>query len=504
MTDFIFVEKPSGFNTHESHPWRLGFVEYLEKKLGKRLYIVSRLDQGTSGAMVLPLTVEATREMTELFAKKKVFKTYMFLTAHRNPQKSLHALSFIDKHRNTFKSFLDREPNAETHFRFVKPVGKYFLWEAHPLTGKSHQIRLHAQDLGIPILGDTEHGGTEFFRLCLHCQQLEFTWQGEKVVYDAQEPAWAKDAPISEWVFQEAVEKRKVLLDRGLLEYESYRLVHQESRILKIDVFGPQVWAYRYRVNELSPEEIQFWIKVSEQLGKPLLVKNMVNRGKHPHDGATWSHGDFKEVWQAQENGLTYEMRSNIGQSPGLFLDQRENRQWVQNNAKGKKVLNLFCYTGAFSLAAAKGGATQVSSVDVSKNFLNWARRNFALNNLDPAQYEFWDSDAMLFLKGATKLSRLWNLVICDPPSFGRSREGIFQIHKDLPRLIELCTQVTAPQGQILFSTNFEQWSMNDLHKVLSAQKSLHHWTIKPAAGPGLDFELSEDPVLKSFILSRA
>lgn len=501
MNDFIFAEKPSGFNTHQSHPWRLGFVEYLEKINNQRYFLVSRLDQGTSGLLVLPTSAPVAEKLTLLFEEKKVQKEYYFLTDRPSKKTQLTAKSFIEKQKNTFKSFSNKSPNAETHFEFVKTVGPYSLWKAHPLTGKSHQIRLHAEDLGIPILGDKDHGGSPFYRLCLHCQSLKFEWNAKWVQQTAKPAVWLEAASEQDWIFQEALEKRKFFLSQSLLENDCYRLVHCESEQFKLDIFGPQAWAYRYNSAEMSEVEKSFWKSVHKKIQRPLLVKAMANRGQDPLAGQTWTFGDFKETWQAQENKTNYEFRSNTGQSPGLFLDQRENRQWVASQAPGKKVLNLFAYTGGFSVVAAKAGA-QVTTVDVSKNFLEWTKKNFELNGLDIKSHEFWESDVLFFLKGALKKSRKWDLIICDPPSFGRSKEGVFKINKDLSKLLELCTSVLSPKGQILFSTNYEQWTLHELQGLLTKMPFLKGAKIDSAPGPGWDFELSEEPLMKSFIIS--
>jgi 23S rRNA (cytosine1962-C5)-methyltransferase len=502
MSDFIFAEKPSGFNTHQSHPWRLGFVEYLEQKNHQKYFIVSRLDQGTSGVIVLPTSSAAAEKMTSLFEEKVVKKIYYFLTDRSIDQHHVVVKTFIDKVKGNFQNIAGREPNSETAFHFEKKIGRYFLWKAEPATGKSHQIRLHAEQLGIPILGDSEHGGSEFYRLCLHCQELEFQWDGKTAQGKAKPPVWFENGSEQDWIFKEALLKRELLLEKEVFENECYRLVHQESKKFSIDVFGPQAWAYRYNSSELESEEREFWLSVSKRIGRPLLVKAMANRGQDPHAGQVWKFGDFQETWEGIESEIRYEFRSSQGQSPGLFLDQRENRKWVASHATGKKVLNLFAYTGGFSVVAAKSGASEVTTVDVSKNFLEWTKKNFTLNGLEPAKFQFWESDVLFFLKGSLKKQRTWDLIVCDPPSFGRSKEGVFKIDKDLPRLIESLVAVLSPKGKILFSTNYEQWSMHDLHKLLSQQKALKGFSIEPAPGPGWDFELSEDPVMKSFIFS--
>jgi 23S rRNA (cytosine1962-C5)-methyltransferase len=112
-----------------------------------------------------------------------------------------------------------------------------------------------------------------------------------------------------------------------------------------------------------------------------------------------------------------------LGQKTGLFLDHRENRRFMGDLCAGKRVLNLFSYTGAFSLYAARAGATSVTSVDISQPAARAARGNFELNGIDPEPHEFVAEDVFEFLERARQASTKYDVVICDPPSFANSRD---------------------------------------------------------------------------------
>ena len=131
----------------------------------------------------------------------------------------------------------------------------------------------------------------------------------------------------------------------------------------------------------------------------------------------------------------------------------------------------MFAYTCGFSVNAAAGGAAEVTSVDLSKTFLDWGERNLACNHLEPSACQFIKQESLLFLKGALKRNRQFDLIICDPPSFGRHKDGVFRIEKDLPELLKLCWQTLRPEGQILLSCNFEKWTLEDL--IALARKNL-------------------------------
>jgi 23S rRNA (cytosine1962-C5)-methyltransferase len=158
--------------------------------------------------------------------------------------------------------------------------------------------------------------------------------------------------------------------------------------------------------------------------------------------------------------------------------------------------LNLFCYTAGFSVEAALGGAQEVVSVDVSNNTLEWSKENFNLNKLDSAQYEFFNSDCLLFLKGTVKRNRKFDLIICDPPSFGRAGKSVFRLEKELDSLLRLCGQCLNRGGVLLFSCNYEKWTQSEFEARV--KKSLPSFRLEPSQS-GWDFELpSEQRQLKA------
>lgn len=139
----------------------------------------------------------------------------------------------------------------------------------------------------------------------------------------------------------------------------------------------------------------------------------------------------------------------------GIFLDHRPLRLQIAKEAEGKKVLNLFCYTGAFSIHALKGGAVSVDSVDLSKTYLAWAKENSELNGFGDTEAAFYNCDVKEFLtKNAGK--RKWDIIICDPPTFSNSKktECFFDVNKDWRELCILCLNVLEYGGVLYFSSN--------------------------------------------------
>ena len=158
----------------------------------------------------------------------------------------------------------------------------------------------------------------------------------------------------------------------------------------------------------------------------------------------------------SRENGVAFEISFQSGYSQGIFLDQRDNRAelrgWV---SPGMRVLNTFAYTGAFSVVAALAGA-ETSTLDLSQPYLDWARRNFSHNRLDPAAYHFCKGDTFHWLQRFAKQGRRFDAVVLDPPTFSRDEKGrVFRAEQDFGDLAALAAAVLAPGGRILCCCNF-------------------------------------------------
>lgn len=178
-------------------------------------------------------------------------------------------------------------------------------------------------------------------------------------------------------------------------------------------------------------------------------------RGLSQYDRNSDSHAEAI----VREAGLSFLVNLSDYLDTGLFLDHRLTRGMAASQSKGKSVLNLFSYTGSFSVYAAAGGCRLVTSVDLSNTYLAWCRKNFLLNNVPDSIHEEVRMDVMLFLREARKAGRKWDFIIADPPTFSNSKKSPedFDINLDWPELLERCASVLEPHGQILFSTNSRQ-----------------------------------------------
>jgi len=156
------------------------------------------------------------------------------------------------------------------------------------------------------------------------------------------------------------------------------------------------------------------------------------------------------------EGGLRFICNLSDYLDTGLFLDHRPTRALVRDMARDRRVLNLFAYTGSFSVAAAAGGAKRVESVDLSNTYLAWAQRNAELNDLRLPDDACIRADALAFVKQAEAGKRRYDFVILDPPTFSTSKGmvGTFDVQRDHAWLIGLCLRLLTDEGVLLFSTN--------------------------------------------------
>lgn len=156
-----------------------------------------------------------------------------------------------------------------------------------------------------------------------------------------------------------------------------------------------------------------------------------------------------------REHGLRYEIDPAAGYSPGLFLDQRDNRRRVRERLQpGQRMLNLYAYTCGFSVAAAAAGAV-TSSVDLSGHSLAWGKRNFELNGFDPAAHHFVRGDAFEWLSQFARKGRRFDLAVADPPTFSRGgRRKVWRVEHDLPELVAATAAVLNPGAWLMVSSN--------------------------------------------------
>jgi 23S rRNA (cytosine1962-C5)-methyltransferase len=172
-----------------------------------------------------------------------------------------------------------------------------------------------------------------------------------------------------------------------------------------------------------------------------------------------------------EEQGLKFEVNLSDFLDTGLFLDHRPLRAKVRQLSAGKRVLNLFSYSGSFSVYARAGGAQRTITVDLSQSYLDWAQRNFSLNGFAPKNSltsdtdQFVKGDVLRYLERAVAHSVRVDMIICDPPTFSNSKrmdDASFVVDRDYPSLIAQCEHLLSPGGILFFSNNSRQFQLDE------------------------------------------
>jgi 23S rRNA (cytosine1962-C5)-methyltransferase len=340
-----------------------------------------------------------------------------------------------------------------------------------------------------------------------HISELRFNFENQDYHFKSEAPS---SSLTFVGLFQNAWQSLNNMYHVG--PTDCYRLIHDLKSEIQADIYGEVLWVYWYRDAAPTETEKKEVADFAGSIQKVSCIRHMVNRGYGVGGQETeklFTGPNSPKDWIAQENNppykAHYKLKQNSGFSPGLFLDQRENRTWVQQNSENKKVLNLFSYTSGFSVAAALGQATQVTTVDASPSFLEWSKENFKLNDLNIEAHEFFGQDTLLFLAGSLKRNRKWDLVVCDPPSFGRTKTTVWKIEKDLPELASAMWKCLNVNGTMLFTCNYEKWNLDETIKNFTLKLKKDAYKIEALPAPGFDLELPDAfaNLTKGFIIHK-
>lgn len=234
-----------------------------------------------------------------------------------------------------------------------------------------------------------------------------------------------------------------------------------------IEKYEDHVYVSEYkRRHSLTEEEHVQWLDgCKEVIAKILMVDKeqiflKLRQRKEGRQGQYQKVDEEKQEFIVGENGLKFIVNLSDYLDTGLFLDHRITRQMVREVSSGKSVLNLFCYTGSFSVYAAAGGAKEVCSVDLSKTYLDWTRQNMAANFPGFDDHKAVHADVLQYLKQLP--SEQYDVIVMDPPTFSNSKrmEGILDIQRDHVALINECLRILREDGLLFFSTNFTKFQL--------------------------------------------
>ncbi|MDC3032563.1 bifunctional 23S rRNA (guanine(2069)-N(7))-methyltransferase RlmK/23S rRNA (guanine(2445)-N(2))-methyltransferase RlmL [Litorivicinus sp.] len=245
------------------------------------------------------------------------------------------------------------------------------------------------------------------------------------------------------------------IYDSDLPEYNV--VIDRFADYLHIQEYRPPKTVDPKKAN-LRRQLIRQW--VPKHLGIP--VKQAVYKERFRQSGKSQYEKRAEPLCiDVVENGMRFEVNLTTYTDVGLFLDHRPLRRKLLESCRGQRVLNLFCYTGALSIAAAKGFARAVTSIDMSKTYLTWAHRNFEKNGLNPKHYQFIRVNVLNWLWVNPHAN--FDLILLDPPTFSntKSTERTLDIQRDHHALIDACADWLAPGGVIYFSSNSRNFSLD-------------------------------------------
>jgi 23S rRNA (cytosine1962-C5)-methyltransferase len=472
----LVVSKPAGWNTHapSTHAGE-GIYDWLKNREPRwsSLAILHRLDKETSGVLVFGKTPLANRSLTGQFTERRVHKKYLLLTDRRVSQKEFFVKTTLVRSGEKYTSRADGElaetkftPVADAKFA-VKSAGLKMV-VAEPLTGRTHQIRVHAAESGFPILGDTLYGGTASSRVFLHAGEIEFAHPTtNKTVKFSAAPNFDREPRLA---------LRSAVIDSD--ETNAFCVFHGASDGWPgwfVEKLGDFLLSQsESALTDRQREELSWFAKKFSSRGAyHKILSRQVRRSTTAEASPQLIFGKAApERFEILENGVRYEMSFNKGYSVGLFLDQRDNRRRFltghvaagfslfksEIGNRKSEILNCFAYTCGFSVCAAKAGA-RTTSLDLSKKYLEWGKRNFALNGVEPAAHDFIYGDTFDWLRRLAKKGRAFDALVLDPPTFSQSKERCtFRAEKDYGKLVTAALPLVKPGGILFASTNAADW----------------------------------------------
>ena len=269
---------------------------------------------------------------------------------------------------------------------------------------------------------------------------------------------------------------------------ECYRLYDRDvpQYPLAIDHYGAHVHLQEFDTGwQQTDVEHEAWVaevvaEVGETLGLPAARIHFKRRERQRGTSQYQKLRDAADEFEVAEGGLRFLINLDSYLDTGLFLDHRKTRGLVRDMAAGRRFLNLFAYTGSFTVYAASGGAERSESVDLSNTYLDWAGRNLRLNGFDSTQHELVRADAFAYLDGAARAGKEFDLIVLDPPSFSNSKRmrDVLDVQRDHPRLIAGCIRLLSSRGTLLFSTNRRQFELDPAVGKTWGCEDIHQWSV--------------------------
>jgi len=449
----LVIDKPAGVASHPADAVEVSDVATrLAQWLGKKPSMLHAIDREASGVMVFALEREASRNLAAQFERAPKRSVIVGTTAR---------------------------PRGIPHEVVVRRGDRMVL----RLVDQKQLRRLLAEG-GAPAAGDGEHGGAPAVRLMVHFESMELRHpsSGARIAPKAPIPSaferWldgtASLGDVSLRV-RDAAERRYALATRS--DTDAYRLAHgagDELPGVEIDVYGEHAVVSLASEEALTSREAIYdavaglgfrgvYAKLRPKQANTLVDTRRENVAPpEPVRGKPLASPSF-----VRELGVEYAVRLGDGLSTGIFLDQRAGRGFVRDVSAGKRVLNLFAYHGAFTVAAVAGGAARTITVDSSGIALERARENIEHQGVPVgAAHVLVKGDATEWL---TSCRERFDWVVLDPPSYSTTKSTVFRAERDFQRLAALAFGVLATGGTLLASTNLRRMNAAAFRRVLAA-----------------------------------
>lgn len=546
--DLLVVDKPAHVPAQaadSSHDDDL--LSRLKRWLGQKrgqppeqvyLGVHQRLDRDTSGLVLFTLRREANASIAAQFEARSIEKTYVAAVQGLTDLHTERVLKndLVRGRDGRMEVVAGRGRGgkaAVTRVRVLRHEGPRAILQLGCDTGRTHQLRVQLAHIGAPIAGDRLYGGPDAMRLLLHSSRLRIRHpaDGRALQLDAKTPLEIEhylthgavdavsDIPLLRRALEMALQERYRLgKARAAAEpTTAFRLFHgvaEGAPELAVDVYGNHLVVHFF-CDSIAPNE-EAVLDVLHELGFAGIYLKRHPRQKNelgdpqsqvlaPSEPVRGEAAPQELV--VYEHGLPFEVRLGDGLRTGLFLDQRDNRQRIKVLASGKRVLNLFAYTGGFSVAALVGGASEAVCVDASASALAWAQRNSERIGA-AARHRIWQTDVFDALKRMGRRGETFDLIILDPPSYATTRARRFVALRDYQGLAESCIRLLAPAGQLLACINHHGASQRRLRRDLqqaSIEASRGIVKLKDLAAQ-LDFPAAsgQEPHNKSALLTTA
>lgn len=492
----IAVDKPAGVPSQAPDPQMPDDVverlsRYLAGRDGERPYlgVHQRLDRDTSGVLVFARSRDANPGLARQFEGRTVVKRYLAaVRGFRGNERTLRGriakgeggrMRIVSGAKRGSRARAGKE--AVTHVRVLERRGDRCLVSLRIETGRTHQIRVQLAHLGCPVAGDRMYGGPAASRLLLHASELQMDHPltGRPLSLRAPVPdelaRWlaGEDATsLRDGVALRRAVERAAEARWGLARVAAeapagstcFRLLDGAGDgvpNLALDVYGDFLVAHLYE--DLDDAERESLLDVLGDLGfEGVYLKRHPRQANELVDAVALGLAPPAPVrgraapdpLAVTEHGVAFEVHLGDGLGTGLFLDQRDNRRRVRELAPGRRVLNLFAHTCAFTVAAAAGGAAGTVSIDASKTALERGRRQVLALGVPPADHLFVHADVFEQLEALAEAGERFDLVLVDPPTYSRTRASRWRSGSDWRRLAAAVVRVTAPGGLVLACSN--------------------------------------------------